>query len=77
MLVRTGKAALAITHDLAATQLLPNDQIAGVGLAEPQRLAGNTKDALDAYRAAVRSVRTASLRTKARAGTSTSSSRLL
>ncbi len=53
MLLQTEKTAEAIPHFQAATQLQPRDQIAWLGLADAHRLAGNTKDAEQAYTTAI------------------------
>jgi len=70
ILLQTGKAALALPHYFAATRLLPDDQIAWLGLADAHRLAGNTKDAQDTYRAAIEINPHSGLADKARAGSS-------
>ena len=68
MLLRTGQAAEAILHLHAATQLLPNDQIAWLGLADGCRLAGRTQESKDAYATAIRISPHNDLAEKARAG---------
>jgi Flp pilus assembly protein TadD len=64
MLLQAKQTAESIPHYQAATRLLPNDQIAWLGLADACRLAGRTQEAQDAYVTPSRSTRTASLRTK-------------
>ena len=70
MLLQTHKAAEAIPHFRAATQLLPEDQLAWQGLADAHRLAGNTKEAESAYRTAIDINPHSELADKARAGSS-------
>lgn len=53
LLLQTDKASEAIVHYEAATRLLPNDQIAWLGLADACRLSGRTQQAEDAYRRAI------------------------
>lgn len=70
MLLQTQKATEAIPHFRDATQLLPEDQLAWLGLADAHRLAGNTKEAESAYRAAININPHSELADKARAGSS-------
>jgi len=68
MLLQTEKTSEAIPHFQAATRLLPSDQLAWLGLADAHRLAGNTKDAEDAYRTAIEINPHTELADKARTG---------
>jgi Flp pilus assembly protein TadD len=70
ILIQTGRPAEAIPYFQAATRLLPGDQTAWLGLAEAHRLAGNTKKAEEAYRAAVEINPHSDLADTARAGSS-------
>lgn len=66
--LRTGHATEAIPHFQAATQLLPNDQIAWLGLADACRVAGRVQESEDAYATAIRISPHNDLAEKARAG---------
>ena len=70
MLLQTQKAIEAVPHFRAATQLLPEDQLAWLGLADAQRLAGNSKEAENAYLAVIKISPHSELADKARAGSS-------
>ena len=69
-LLQTGRPAEAIPYLQAARRLLPGDQAAWLGLAEAHRLAGNTKKAEEAYRAAVEINPHSDIADKARAASS-------
>ena len=71
LLLQTGKAEESISHYEAATRLLPDDQIAWLGLADACRLAKRTKDAEAAYRRAVEINPHSDLAEQARAGSNT------
>lgn len=68
LLLQTGKVAEAILNCELAAQMLPEDQIAWLGLADAYRLAGNTKEAEHAYLKAVKINPHSELAEKARAG---------
>ncbi|MEQ2005173.1 MAG: tetratricopeptide repeat protein [Limisphaerales bacterium] len=68
MLVQTEQSDEAVAHYQTATQLLPDDQIAWLGLADACRLAGRTKEAQDAYGAAIKLNPHGELADKARTG---------
>jgi tetratricopeptide (TPR) repeat protein len=68
MLIQTDKIAEAIPHCQLATQMLPNDQIAWLGLADAHRLAGNAKEAERAYVTAIQINPHSDLAEKAREG---------
>ena len=70
MLLQTQKAIEAVPHFRAATQLLPEDQLAWLGLADAHRLAGNSKEAENAYLAVIDISPHSELADKARAGSS-------
>jgi len=68
LLLRTGKALEAIPHCKLAAKLLPQDQIAWLGLTDAYRLTGDAAKAEHAYRKSVEISPHSELAEKARAG---------